>query len=303
MIAVLLGLLAQLLHVALVLAAAPLLAGAMRIVRARLLGRAGPALLQPWHDLIRLARKQPVVAEGAGPLVVAAPLVEFAASLAAAALVPSFALGMTTAPLADLLVLGGLLALGRAAAVLAAMEAGTAPAGLAAGRAVAVATLAAPALVLVAFALALATGSTNIDRIAALTARGTAAPHAALALALAALVMLAPAAENATLRGAYSGRHLALAEGAAALRTLTLLSLIVAVFVPYGAADAAGLPLLWPPAAILWGAKLTVLAAALASVQAVRAVPTLAQLAERRAVALALALLAAILLCVEQGFA
>ena len=303
MIAVLLGLLAQLLHTALVLAAAPLVVGLMRIARARRLGQAGPPLLQPWHDLIRLARKQPVVAEGAGPLLVAAPLVEFAASLAAAVLVPGFALGMTTAPLADLLVLGGLLALARAAPVLAAMEAGTAPGGLAAGRAVAVATLAAPALLLVAFALALATGSSNIDRIATLTARGTTAPHAALALALAALVLLAPPADDAALRGAYSGRHLALAEGAAALRTLTLLSLIVAVFVPYGAADAAGLPLLWPPAAVVWAAKLGLLATGLASVQAAQAMPTLAGLAERRAVALALAWLAALLLCVEQGFA
>ena len=72
--------------------------------------------------------------------------------------------------------------------------------------------------------------------------------------------------DDAALRGAYSGRHLALAEGAAALRTLTLLSLIVAVFVPYGVVTATGLPLLWPPAAIVWAAKLAVLAAALAAV-------------------------------------
>ena len=121
---VLVALLAQALHVLLMLAAAPLVTGLIRTVKARLLGRVGPPILQPWRDLARLARKQPVLAENASWLFAGAPAVAFSATLAAAALVPSFALGMTTAPLADLLVIGGLLTVARCALGLAGMDVG-----------------------------------------------------------------------------------------------------------------------------------------------------------------------------------
>lgn len=49
----------------LVLALAPLLTGFVRKVKARLLRRQGPPLLQPYRDLIRLMRKEVVLADGA----------------------------------------------------------------------------------------------------------------------------------------------------------------------------------------------------------------------------------------------
>ena len=49
----------------LVLALAPLLIGFVRKVKARLLRRQGPPLLQPYRDLIRLMRKEVVLAENA----------------------------------------------------------------------------------------------------------------------------------------------------------------------------------------------------------------------------------------------
>ncbi|MEJ1979375.1 MAG: hypothetical protein WDN49_28025 [Acetobacteraceae bacterium] len=58
------GLLALVLHAALMAATAPLLVGLVRWLKARLLGRVGAPVLQPWLDLRRLVRKQPVVAEG-----------------------------------------------------------------------------------------------------------------------------------------------------------------------------------------------------------------------------------------------
>ena len=304
MIAALLGLIAQVLHIALMLAAAPLLAGLMRWARARRLGHAGPALLQPWRDLMRLARKQPVVGEGTSVLFTAAPLVDFAASLTAAALVPSFARGMATAPAADVLVVFGLLALARVTLALAAMDAGTAPGGLAAGRAMTLAALAEPVLLLTVFALALAAGTTNIDLIATRVVRGTSGPHAGIGLALVALLMVMPdSTEPAALRHDHSGRHLALAEGAAWLRALAMLSLTAAAFVPYGMAEAAGLPLLWPLGLLAWGVKVVVLALGFAALDSLRAAPALARIAGFSTVALALALLAAILLCVAQGVA
>lgn len=49
----------------LVLALAPLLTGFIRKVKARLLRRQGPPLLQPYRDLLRLLRKEAVLAENA----------------------------------------------------------------------------------------------------------------------------------------------------------------------------------------------------------------------------------------------
>ncbi|MFC7608625.1 hypothetical protein [Teichococcus aestuarii] len=57
----------QLLHAALLLALAPLLVGVVRWLKARLLGRRGAHPFQPWRDLRKLLRKQPVLAEGASP--------------------------------------------------------------------------------------------------------------------------------------------------------------------------------------------------------------------------------------------
>ena len=49
----------------LVLLLAPLLTGLVRRVKARLLRRQGPPLLQPYRDLIRLLRKEVVLAHSA----------------------------------------------------------------------------------------------------------------------------------------------------------------------------------------------------------------------------------------------
>src|SRR5699024_8586078 len=47
-----------------VVAVAPVVVGVMRQVRARLEGRAGPGILQPWRDLRKLLRKSPLTAPG-----------------------------------------------------------------------------------------------------------------------------------------------------------------------------------------------------------------------------------------------
>lgn len=48
-------------------AGAPLLTGWMRQVRARLEGRAGAGVLQPWRDVRKLLRKEPITPSGPGP--------------------------------------------------------------------------------------------------------------------------------------------------------------------------------------------------------------------------------------------
>ncbi len=316
----LIGLATLLLHVALMLALAPLLVGFIRTIKARVLGRVGPPVVQPWRDLLRLARKQPVVAENASWLFHAAPAAGFAATLAAAALVPGFALGMTTAPLADLLVIAGLLALARCLLALAGLDIGTAFGGIGASREMTFAAFAEPAMMLVIFTLGLLMGTTNLDAIALVLREVTVGLRVSLGLALVAIVAVA-IAENSRLPVdnpashleltmvheamvlEYSGRHLALIEATAALKLLLWMTLIATIFAPFGTATPESGPLVWLFALPLWAVKVGALAVVLALFESAIAKMRVFRVPEFLGIAVLLGLLAAVFLFVSQGIA
>jgi formate hydrogenlyase subunit 4 len=312
------GLAALIVHLLALLALAPLTVGLIDWARARLAGRAAPTPMQPWRDLLRLAAKQPVLAENASPLFRHAPAAVFAVTLAAAALVPGFALGMTTAPLADFIVLVGLLALARVVLALAALDTGTALGGLGASRTLDLAVFAAPASLLAILALALLAGGTNLDAIVAALRAGVPGPRLPLGFALAALAVVAladsgrapfadPAAHAEPAMGQeamgldYSARHLALLKGAAALRLLVWLSLLGALACPFGIAAPGDGALVWLLALPAWVARLGVLAVALAGLESAIAGLRLARAPELLAFAAALGLLALMFLLVGRG--
>src|SRR5688500_1475308 len=155
---------------ALVLLLAPLLTGVVRKVKARLLLRRGPPVLQPYRDLLRLLRKEAVVAENASWLFRAAPYLIFAASWVAAALVPTFATGLIFSWTADLIAIVALLGSARFFLALAGMDVGTSFGGIGSSREMLIASLAEPAMLLVVFTLALIAGSTQLSTIAAFMA-------------------------------------------------------------------------------------------------------------------------------------
>src|SRR6202044_3696773 len=109
----------------LVLSVAPLLTGFVRKVKARLLRRQGPSILQPYRDLVRLARKEAVVAHSASWLFRFVPYLVFAATWVAAALVPTFATGLLFSWSADLIAIIALLGSARFFLGLAGMDVGT----------------------------------------------------------------------------------------------------------------------------------------------------------------------------------
>ena len=92
--AVILDLAIQGAQMTLVLLLAPLLTGLVRKVKARLVGRRGPSVLQPYRDLARLLRKEVVLATNASWLFRVTPYLMFAITWVAAALVPTFATGL-----------------------------------------------------------------------------------------------------------------------------------------------------------------------------------------------------------------
>ena len=309
-----------LVHAALVLAAAPFLDTGLGQVRATLLRQPGPVPLQGWRDLMRLLRKEPVVTEGTSAPLPAMPAVVAGATAAATLLVPSFALGMATAPLSDLVVLFGLLAFGRMAEALAAFDAGAVPGGMGASRTSLFAVFSSAALVLVLFVLALLTGTSNLDAAAATMREGELSLRVPLLLALVAACLAALAdtgrkpvddpangplssATNVLLQLEYSGRHLALLSYAGSLRLLLWLSLIAAVFLPFGLAPAEAGPISLLTGLLLWPVKIGVLALALAVLETVLVRLRIAAVPRLLGCAILLALLAAMLLLVGQDLA
>ncbi len=153
-------------QVALVLLVAPLLLGITKRVKARLQYRRGPALLQPYRDLAKWWRKEVVESDAASPLTAMAPPLVLAAVVVATLLVPIVGQRPPLAGWGDLLVVVGLLALGRFVLALAALDAGSAFGGMGSSREVAISALVEPALLLALAGAALAAGSTDLGAIA-----------------------------------------------------------------------------------------------------------------------------------------
>jgi len=237
----------------LVLLLAPLLTGFVRKVKARLLRRQGPPLIQPYRDLIRLLRKDVVLAENASWLFRVIPYIVFAGTWVAASLVPTFRSGLLFSWSADLIAIIALLGSARFFLALAGLDVGTSFGGIGSSREVMIASLAEPAMLMIVFTLALIAGSTQLSSMAAFMVSGEAGLRVSLALALLALIMVA-IAENARIPVdnpathleltmvheamvlEYSGRHLALIDLASELKLLLYVSVIACLFTPWGIA-------------------------------------------------------------------
>lgn len=247
------GWLLALLQTLLFVAGAPLLAGWIKRVQCRLQNRRAPALLQPHRDLAKLFRKQVVLAENASPLFRMTPYIVFAATVLAAATVPLLSTRLPTAAIADVIVLVGLLALGRFFLALAGMDIGTAFGGMGASREVSLASLAEPAMLMVIFTLAMSAQSTNLSSVVQHVHAAGLVLRPSLLFALLGLLLVAvaetgriPVDNPAThleltmvheaMILEYSGRHLALVEWAAQLKLMLYGVLIANLFAPWGIA-------------------------------------------------------------------
>jgi formate hydrogenlyase subunit 4 len=237
------------------LAVSPFIVGLIRKVKARLQLRRGASVLQPYMDLAKLFRKQPVVSSTTSWIFTATPYILFASTLAAGLLVPVF---VSKTPLnfaGNIIALVYLLALGTFFLILAGLDAGSAFGGMGSSREAIVASLTEPAMILSIFAIALTAGSTNLSTIVHKTAllEGIVTDPSPHLMALAALFIVAiaetgrvPVDNPAThleltmiheaMILEYSGRYLALVEWAAGLKLLVFLTLIANVFAPWGIA-------------------------------------------------------------------
>ena len=240
----------------LVLLVAPLFVGFVRKMKARLLRRQGPPLIQPYLDLVRLTRKEVVLAENASWLFRVTPYLIFAATWVAASLVPTFRTDLTFSWSADFIAIIALLGSARFFLALAGLDVGTSFGGIGSSREVMIASLAEPAMLMIVFTLALIAGSTQLSTMAAFMASPAVGLRVSLGMGVVALIMVA-IAENGRIPIdnpathleltmvheamvlEYSGRHLALIELASALKLVLYVSLIACLFAPWGIESAA----------------------------------------------------------------
>jgi formate hydrogenlyase subunit 4 len=305
---------ATLLHAVLIFGLAPLLMGIMTSLRARLLGRRGPAPVQPYRDLWKLLGKIPLVPDNASELYKIWPFVSFAAIGAIALLVPGFALNLLSAKLSDFITIIGLFALSRAAVMLAGLETGFGFGGAGAGRDALFSIFSEAALLVVVLVFVLIAGDPTVDGIATYFRFGQLGISVSLGFALAAMLAVALAETgripvdnpsghlelgmvHEAMLLEYSGRYLALFQYAAALRLIIWFSLIATIFFPFGMGQSGNF-LSWAPGLLAWLAKLGALAVALALFEVSTAKMRVFRVPEFLGVALLLGLLSAIFLFV-----
>ena len=264
----------------LVLAIAPAVTGITRRVKARLTRRRGAPISQGYRDLLKLVRKDAAVAPNASWFFRTAPYLIFAFTWVATALVPTLASGLMFNWAADVVALVALIGMARALLALAAMDAGTAFAGIGSSREMMIASLAEPATLLVALTIAFSAGTTRLPEVAQYLISQPLTIRVSFALAFVALVIVA-LAENARIPVdnptthleltmvheamvlEYSGRHLAMIEAAGYLKLVLYISLIICLFLPFGMAPVDGSLTAWAIGLFVYLAKVSLAAVAL----------------------------------------
>jgi formate hydrogenlyase subunit 4 len=263
---------------------APLLVGVLRTLKARLVGRPGPRPWQPYADLRKLLGKEVVVSTTASWVFRVTPHVLVATVLVAALIVPVLAARPPLAFAGNIILLVYLFMLATFFLALAGLDAGSAFGGMGASRAVAVAALAEPTIIVAVFALALRADTIDLGQVVERFGRepGLAAnPAHLLAFAAFFIVMLAetgrlPVDNPAThleltmiheaMVLEYSGRYLALVEWAGMMKLFLFMTLLANLFVPWGLTSSVG-PASIALALVVLGLKLAVLTGVVAGLE------------------------------------
>jgi formate hydrogenlyase subunit 4 len=183
-------------HILLVLLMPPLLLGVIARTKAAFGGRSGAPFLQPYYDLARLWRKGMVFSCTTTWLFRAGPLLSLATVLAASLLIP---LGNHAAPVSfdgDMILFAYLLALGRFATILAALDTGSSFQGMGSAREATFSCLAEPTLFFALIVLARLSGTLSLTTMLTQSLLSIWATAGASLLLLVAALFITLLAEN-----------------------------------------------------------------------------------------------------------
>jgi formate hydrogenlyase subunit 4 len=241
-------------QVAVLLVAAPLFAGWVKMVKCWSQGRTAAGLFQPYRDLLKLFSKDIVLAENASWIFRFTPYLVFGVTVLAGGIIPMLSTDLPLSATADVIALVALFAIARFFTALAGMDIGTAFGGMGSSREMAIASLAEPAMLMAIFAVSLASKSTSLSQMALTVSQGYSLLRPSLAFAFLAFILIAlaetgrvPVDNPAThleltmiheaMILEYSGRYLALVEWAKMMKLFLYVSLGTAVFAPWGIAS------------------------------------------------------------------
>ena len=269
------GVLTIVLQLAIVVTLAPVLTGVMRQIRARMEGRAGAGIGQPWRDLRKLLRKDSIRPRGTTEVFRVAPLVLIATCLVVAAAAPFVSTASALDPIDDLFAVVAVLTLGTVAIALAGIDTGTAFGGMGASRETTIVALVEPTLLVAIFALSVPVGSTNLGAIVTAGLNDPAGVFSPVSLLAAVALVVVIVAETGRLPVdnpsthleltmvheamvlEYAGPDLAVIELASSMRLVVFLGLLGNLFVPWGIATSGA------PVALLFGCVMFVAKVAL----------------------------------------
>jgi formate hydrogenlyase subunit 4 len=250
----------QFLQVATIAGAAPGVSGVISLVEARLQGRRGPRVLQPYFDIVKLFRKEALAPEGSSWVFLAGPVGAMTCYLTVPLLIPVLTtFGLPLGYMGDILGGGFILSLAGFLIALAALDTGSPYAQLGASRAKTFGAITEPVVLFVVFTVALITG-TDLPYALAATVRSSAGqivrPAHLLAAAALFMVILSETGripvethtgtnEFGMIEEArpfeHSGPYLALLKWGSAMKQLILYTILLNVFVaPWGLASTAG---------------------------------------------------------------
>ena len=272
------------LQVVLLVIGAPLLRGIVGRLKAVLQRRRGAPILRPYADIWKLLHKEDLVPPSASAVFSLAPLLLLATCILTTAFIPLLANSALLGSAGDFILLVYLLAFGRFFLALGGMDGGSAFGGMGASREALVSSLAEAPLLLGLVAVAIQASSASIVGMTQWALERSffniSAVHllAFLALGIVALaetgrmpvdnpathLELTMIHEGMVLE--YSGPNLALIEWAGAIKLSLMVSLLIALFAPWGMATTLS-PAALGLAAVAMLAKMFALAAALAVIE------------------------------------
>ncbi|MEK6599836.1 MAG: NADH-quinone oxidoreductase subunit H [Deltaproteobacteria bacterium] len=246
--------LAEILQIIVLLSAAPLFVGWIRMLKCWAQGRSSSGLFQPYRDIVKLFHKDVLLAENASWIFRFTPYLVFSVLMLAGGIIPTLSSDLPLSATADVIVLVALFAIARFFTALAGMDIGTAFGGMGSSRETMIASLAEPAMLMVVFAVSLVSHSTSLSQIVIAFGHGLLVLRPSLAFALLAFILITlaetgriPVDNPAThleltmiheaMILEYSGRHLALMEWGSMMKLFLFITLGIASFFPWGIAD------------------------------------------------------------------
>lgn len=231
-------------QVVLLIALAPLLSGIIRKIKNIIRMRKGAGIFQPYYNLSKLFSKDEIISENASWIFRLTPYIVLGSAITALLLVPSIIHGSAFQYMGDFILIIFTLSLGRFFLALAGMDTASAFGGMGSSREMFISALVEPVALISIFAVALNTGSTNLNVISGAQAMSLPSIIAVISLLMVTIsetsrlpidnqethLELTMVHEAMVLE--YSGRSLALIELAAHVKQILFFSIISVLLFP-----------------------------------------------------------------------